>query len=235
MVAYRVETVRVLAIFFNVLLCLSGLGMIGLAVYALAATHITFSGRTWIPVFMMVMGTLVFLISFLGCYGALLEKRYALMAYAGIVTFLVAIQLAVALYAVMHQLTVEIGLDAAWQNAYDRHPKLIRDIQDEYGCCGFKSPTDRAFPKSSPDACLKSELFGHHRSCFTMLQAGYQTEFRAIIVGEFILIAIQAASLLFTTMLYKQVGTPEHRAATDGERQALLEDERVARGLPIEG
>ncbi|RKP37378.1 Tetraspanin/Peripherin [Dimargaris cristalligena] len=221
----RLETARLFTAFFSVLVSLSGLALVGLAIYTLAATHVSFSGRFWIPIFMLIMGALVFFTGLLGSYGSLTEKRYATLAYSAIMTILLAIQLVVALYAIIHQLTVEVGLDAAWQNAYDRHPKIIRDLQDEYGCCGFKNVDDRAIPKSSPQACVESPLFGYNRPCYDLLQRGYQSEFRALIIGEFILIAVQALALLCGTALYKQLAVQE-TAATPGERQALLEEER---------
>ncbi|KAJ1962070.1 hypothetical protein H4R35_007388 [Dimargaris xerosporica] len=234
MTEFKLESAKAMTGFFTVLVGVSGLGLIGLGIYALAATHLTFSGRTWIPIFMMVMGVLVFALAFLGCFGAMLERRYMVMTYGAILLLLTVVELMLAIYALVYQVTVEVGLDAAWQNAYDRHPKLIREIQDEYGCCGFKKVTDRAIPKSSPNACVESSLFGYHRACFDILQRNYQTELRSLAFGELALVALQALALLSATLFYKQLCKRHEDPAsvTEDERRALLHDAHASPHLP---
>ncbi|KAJ1650872.1 hypothetical protein IWQ61_008429 [Dispira simplex] len=230
---YRIETMKVLSAFFSVLVSISGLSLIGLGIYALAATHVTFSGQIWVSIFMIVMGAAVFLVSFLGCYGTMFEKRGVLLAYAIPLLLLVLIQLMLALYAVVHQVTVQVGLDVAWQNAYDRHPKLLRDIQDEYGCCGFKTVQDRAIPKTSPNACVESPVFGYNRPCFEVLQRGYQTELRVLVISEFVLIICQALALLCVTIMYKQLTRREEEVVAEERRPLLHSSDQPEEGTPV--
>jgi len=86
---------------------------------------------------------------------------------------------------------VEDILNKAWQKAYDDRPSIIRDIEDEYSCCGFRKVTDRAVPKRSPDACVKSPWFGYDRPCLDNLSHAYRSHQTMLGVWGIVLAIIQ--------------------------------------------
>ncbi|CAG8706964.1 7910_t:CDS:2, partial [Cetraspora pellucida] len=83
---------------------------------------------------------------------------------------------------------VERILDTWWQAAYDDNPRIIRDIEDKYSCCGFRNVTDRAVPKKRPDACVKSSWFGYDRPCLDVLTQSYKHHQVIALISAYILI-----------------------------------------------
>ncbi|CAG8517492.1 2600_t:CDS:2 [Diversispora eburnea] len=109
---------RLFVIIANILTTISGLILIGLGLYGLFSPEMRFYSNAF-PLATIILGILVFVISITGCLGAIAENRPTLI-------------------------TIEIILDKSWDKAYKEHPSIIRDIEDEYSCCGFRNTTDRA-------------------------------------------------------------------------------------------
>jgi len=69
------------------------LGLTCLGIYGLAKPVTGLSTSNVIPTIFVILGALVFLISFSGCFGAVTESRGALGVYLGTLLFLIAIQI----------------------------------------------------------------------------------------------------------------------------------------------
>jgi len=119
----------------------------------------------------------------------------------------------------------EITLDEAWQKAYDNHPSIIRDIEDEYSCCGFKNVEDRAVPKRSPDACVNSPWFGYDRPCLDSLSHSYKSHQTILGVWGIVLAIIQILALISAYILIAFLPNARER-----EYQYLSEHDRLVRG-----
>ncbi|KAL7753231.1 hypothetical protein RI367_001006 [Sorochytrium milnesiophthora] len=205
----------------SLLTSLAGIVLIILGIYSLNDATSLLASRT-IPIVMMVVGSLVFLISFLGCFGTVTESRSILTVFFSCLLALVLVQVVFAVLALANKGNYENYLEDQWQGAYDKHPRVIRDIQEEYACCGFRFTTDRAYPKSSSDACLKSSEFGYQISCYRELSRRYRSSQTTLGVGAIAIAAVQLLSLLFTFMLIRMLPTAEQQ-----ERDLLAEHRRL--------
>ena len=67
-------------------------------------------------------------------------------------------------------LQVENAVDVAWDKAYRTRPRIIRDIENEYSCCGFRNITDRAVPPN----CAHNTYFGWDKPCHDNLRDSYK-------------------------------------------------------------
>jgi len=183
---------------------------------------------------MIILGSLVFTVSFAGCFGAAMMNTRVLAVFSWILLAFVIIQLLMVIVTMAMQTRVDPYLDDMWQAAYDRHPRIIRDIQDEFACCGFKNPEDRAIPRSSPDACVKSPYFGYETPCFSAIKHTYKSQQQLIIIVGLILVGVQVLSLVCAFMLHRylsecELGLPEHQ----GLLRHFTEREGTDRGASV--
>ncbi|KAJ3362612.1 hypothetical protein GGF32_005852 [Allomyces javanicus] len=199
-----VHSTRWAVFIISMLTALAGIVLIVLGIYTLNDTTTTLGSRT-IPVMMLVLGCLIFLVSFLGAFGTISENHAILYAFMIGLLALVGIQIVIAVIALANKGAVDSLMDEAWQKAYDEHPRVLRDVQEEYGCCGFRYTTDRAIPKSTPDACLKSVEFGYQVSCYRALIGGYKNIQTIVGAAGIILSAIQLIGVFLTYLLIRNL------------------------------
>ncbi|OZJ03607.1 hypothetical protein BZG36_03698 [Bifiguratus adelaidae] len=216
------KNMKVFVVIVNVMSALTGLALLGLGIYAFVERSKLLYSNV-IPGMLVTLGTLVFLWAIVGCIGAIFENKLALKIYFGCLLVLILFQAVIVTYTLANMNKIEDVLDTAWQNAYDHHPKLLRDIQNEYSCCGFRSPTDRALPKSAPDACLKSKNFGYEDSCLEQLSEAYKNHQTAISIAGIVIAVIQLGSLLATWALIQRLPLVERQR----EEEYLEEHQRL--------
>ncbi|CAG8650962.1 11135_t:CDS:2 [Funneliformis caledonium] len=210
-------------IFANTLTTIAGLILIGLGLYGVFSSEVRLYSSE-IPIATIVLGFLVLLISITGCCGAFVENRPIL--YFIMLLILIIAQIIIAIVVLADRANVEDILNNAWQKAYDDHPSIIRDIEDEYSCCGFKNITDRAVPKSSPDACVNSPWFGYDRPCLENLSRAYRSHNTMLGVLGIILAIIQILALISAYILIAFLPNARER-----EYQYLSEHDRIVRGF----
>jgi len=214
---------RLFVILTNTLTTLAGVILIGLGLYELASPEVRFYSNV-IPLATIILGVLVFLISVTGCFGAIAESKPILIMYFIILLILVIVQVIAAIVTLVDSQNVERVLDNAWEKAYQEHPAIIRDIEDEYACCGFRNTTDRAIPKRTPESCVESPWFGYNRPCLASLENSYRRHHTMLAVWGIILAIIQILALISAYLLIMFLPTPEER-----ERIYRAEHERLVR------
>ncbi|CAG8548186.1 7187_t:CDS:2 [Ambispora leptoticha] len=199
-VQISVSAARTFVILTNTLTLLVGLILGSIGIYGLYSPDVRLYSSA-IPLATIIIGLLVFIISIIGCCGAVWENRPVLTSYFVILLVLVILQVIAAVLALSDSHNVESVLDKAWQAAYDSHPKLIRDIEDEYSCCGFKDVLDRAVPKRTPSACVDSSWFGYDIPCYDSLYRSYKHHQTTLGVWGIILAIVQFLALGFAYIL----------------------------------
>ena len=111
-------------------------------------------------------------------------------------------------------------MDRAWDYAYQHHPRIIRDIQEDYSCCGFNDPVDRAFPKRFPDSCLNDPNFGFANGCRPELHSAVKDNINNLSIVAASLIAFQLLALVLGGLLAIRIPNPMER------EEELREEER---------
>lgn len=210
----------------SMLTSMAGIAAIIVGIVTLTDTSTMLSTRI-IPILLMIFGALVFLSSFLGCFGTVTESKGILTAFFTVLMLLIIGQVVISIIALANKGAVNSILEDAWQDAYDHHPRVIRDVEEEYACCGYRFTTDRAFPKSSPDQCTKSVEFGYKMPCYRPLVKSYRRIQNTVGIAGMVLSGVQLIALVLTYLLIRYLPTTKQREAELlEEHRRLLENQR---------
>jgi len=95
----------------------------------------------------LVAGSIIFLIAFLGCCGACKENSCMLTTYGGIILILVIVQCVGAYLAFHYRSKIEGDIKDGFEEQFKNYKtvspdirKAIQNIQKEFECCGYDSP-----------------------------------------------------------------------------------------------
>lgn len=133
---------------------------------------------------MVVLGTLIFAISFCGCCGAIRESECLLNLYSLALVFVAFFQLVMALYTCLYKDDIRNGTEKAWNTLWDGksselNTKAIREIQKFISCCGDSGIT--SYPISiSRGPASDCEFKNYARGCRNALKE-YVTDSSSII------------------------------------------------------
>ncbi|XP_022916133.2 CD63 antigen-like [Onthophagus taurus] len=147
---------------FNLIFAISGLGLIiaGGVVYANVGEFSHFmEGRILAPpIVLIVAGSIIFIIAFLGCYGAIKESYYLLIAFALCLLLILIVELAVGIAAAVFKNDFETVMKDTLKSSMDKYLSNKADrmawdhIQTELECCGIERADD--WPKGQrPYSC----------------------------------------------------------------------------------
>lgn len=147
--ACGVSCVKYLVFVFNLLFALTGLTILTVGAIIESAYHhySNFVGsNVWsAPILLIVVGSLVFIIAFVGCCGALKESSCMVLSFSIflIIIFLCEIGIGIAGYVKHGQLgsILEKGFNTT-MNEYEHNEEAWKLIQTELECCGTNGPED---------------------------------------------------------------------------------------------
>lgn len=185
------QVIKYVIFFVNVLFWFLSILVLGIGIYVMVEKRDVYSKLTDLyydpAVIFVVFGGLLFIITFTGCIGALRENTCLLVFYAGIIIFLLILEIICGIIGFVNSAKVEEKVDEKIRNAivFYRDPLkpdlhfLIDTAQSELGCCGSKAYTDWEanfyFNCSAPSAvisacgvpysCCKTEELQTNRQC----------------------------------------------------------------------
>jgi len=185
------RSMKFFVVLLNIITAFVGLALVIFGIYAFYRSEFVLYSKA-IPTTMVIVGLLVFLISFVGCLGAEMENRPMLMVNFSVLLVLVLAQAITTIFTFSNTDKVDESLEQAWQRAYLNRPKLIRRIEDEYSCCGYRNIYDHAVP----DNCASNPYYGYEVSCFTQLLDAYRSNQTSIGVAGAVIGIVQIVALL---------------------------------------
>ncbi|KAK9738716.1 Tetraspanin family [Popillia japonica] len=142
-----------------------------------------------IPILLIVVGCIVFLISFFGCCGAWRRNSCMLLTYATILIIILLLQIALAIYAFVKVNNPEdwqTELSQALREVFNTGGDPVDFIQETLQCCGFVET-----PATIPASCCPSGEVG----CTNPFQEVCDIAFRDFVSDSMNIIAIVAISL----------------------------------------
>jgi len=200
-----VNVVRYLTLGLNGLFILTGILLIAFGGYALDRGIDGLSSKT-IAAGVVVLGVFVFLVSFLGFWGAIRENRFLLMVYFAIVLLFVIIEFSLGIAAYVKRDEMPGLVDAQWTFLYTNERTIIEDIETTFQCCGWYNETDRAVPpmfEGDLNTCV--EVHGFTKSCNSTIVESMELSMQ-IAGGAAIAIAvIQIICLIFACYLFVKI------------------------------
>lgn len=146
------EISKKILIAMNVLFLIFAVIILAVGAYALNAENPIYK-ESGLPTGIMVLGGLVLVLAFLGCFGALQENRVLLLLYAVLLVILIICQLAVAGVLLADRGSLEEYLKEQWAKA---SVAVKKEVQDDFECCGLNSYNDANItcPRTASEACL---------------------------------------------------------------------------------
>jgi len=170
--------VKYFMVLCNILFALAGIILIGFGAYAQIAAkdYLNFLGDNYVntPIFIIILGGVVFAIALFGCCGAWKENKCLIYTYGTILFFILIAQVAagIAAFALRGPLKTEIsknmekGQENYHKEGYDGVTTTWDLVQQSLHCCGVNSYTDwqnvTQLAGGVPDSCCK---VGHEEGC----------------------------------------------------------------------
>ncbi|XP_066247802.1 CD63 antigen-like [Euwallacea similis] len=156
--------IKYLLFIFNLVFAISGLGIIIAGGLVLADVsdfkHFTTSDLLGPPIVLIVAGSIVFIIAFLGCFGAIKESYNLLLAFAGLLAVIFVIELAVGIAAAVYKGDFEGTLKNSLRKSMNNYTNKVEQVawdnlQKKIKCCGVDKPQDWESTPSSkwPKSC----------------------------------------------------------------------------------
>jgi len=166
--------VRYLMVFWNILFTLAGCVLIGFGAWSQleARDYLNFLGDNYVntPIFIIIVGGVIFVVAFFGCCGAWKESRCLIYTYALFLAVILVAQIGagIAAYMLKGDLNTEVqkkmssGMEHYQQEGFSGVTDTWDIVQKNLHCCGVKEPADWTtnrpdiFPNESrPDSCCK--------------------------------------------------------------------------------
>lgn len=154
--------IKYLLFIFNFIFAVCGLAILTLGVMVHLkvgdvqdiATNLSFPAIT-----LIVLGSIIFVISFFGCCGAIRESHCMTITFASFLLFILLVQVAVAVFAFVNVKNVVDGneIESKYSEIFkgyevnEESKKIVDIVQSSLYCCGDNSPND--FPGNIPPSC----------------------------------------------------------------------------------
>ncbi|XP_015510318.1 CD63 antigen [Neodiprion pinetum] len=218
--------IKYILFFFNLIFAVSGIGIIVAGALVLSDvgefSHFLEGRITAPPVVLIVAGAIVFFIAFLGCYGAIKENYTLLIAFAGALVVIFAIELAVGIAAAVFRndfsMAMKETLRSTMTNYTEADKMAWNNVQQKLQCCGIDGPEDweraNVLPSGTlPESCcnldsgpstqciMNSQSKVYRRGCYMELESRVQNGAK-ILIGVGIGIAfIEIAGVVLACFL----------------------------------
>ncbi|XP_068629364.1 CD63 antigen-like isoform X2 [Battus philenor] len=144
--------VKYVLFFFNLVVALFGLAIIGIGVAVLMnwtvlkdelKSHLTVA-----PWLFIIIGAVMFIIAFFGCCGAIRESHCMVVTYAIFLLVIIIVQVVLAVLMFTYADTIKEGLVKGVNGIFDKRTTdpavnaVFNNIQTQFECCGKHSPAD---------------------------------------------------------------------------------------------
>ncbi|XP_063680730.1 23 kDa integral membrane protein-like [Bolinopsis microptera] len=143
--------IKLLLVVFNVIAVIIGLALLGIGAYSKYeygdVLAITDSAFTSIPAMLMIIGVLVFILGFLGCFGSFRENRVVLIVYTILLVLVLMGEVVAIIISMIYKGKIEESVEDGLELKVEGYVTGIADdieimdkIQDTLQCCGIHGP-----------------------------------------------------------------------------------------------
>jgi hypothetical protein len=154
----------------------------------------------------IVIGVIISLISFLGCFGAANEKGMLLKTYFVLLIILVILEVAVGAAAYAKRDNIDPLLQDAWRAGANSptNNATIAQIQTTFRCCGYASVTDNAVPSNC------AALTGFNVGCRESLRNNLSSSLSTIGGAGIAIGLIELVGLVFSLIMFRKISRKEN-------------------------
>ncbi|XP_050517698.1 23 kDa integral membrane protein isoform X2 [Diabrotica virgifera virgifera] len=169
------------------------------------------------PILTIVVGSIIFVIAFFGCCGAIRESPCLLTTYGVILLVIFLLQIAVGVFAFIEikdkdnfKTQVNKQLDRLFNRAKDQNKYELTDlIQKEFECCGPDGPS--FWGASIPKSCLDSNNKQYTDGCKTEFYDFLNKAMNVIGITLLALSALEVIGCVFSLCLSSSIKNRERR------------------------
>ncbi|XP_048872610.1 CD63 antigen [Brienomyrus brachyistius] len=225
------KCVKFLLFFFNFLFWLCGLAVIivGIVVQVTMNNTIVMKNASGsaAPIVLIVVGFVIFFVSFFGCCGAWKENHCMVTTFAVFLSIIILAEIGIAIAGYVFRGKLNDILDDQLKdliikyNSSKEIRKTMDSLQTDLKCCGLNSSSDwkTYLPdgNSVPDSCCKNQTAGcgkgsmldgnkvYQEGCQPVLKTQLETNMKWVIVGALVIAVIQIMGIVFACMLMKGI------------------------------
>ncbi|XP_022113195.2 tetraspanin-18 [Pieris rapae] len=211
--------VKYILFFANLFFALAGLALIGLGVAVELQIKeiinaVESSNFHVAPIAAIVVGSVVFLIAFFGCCGAVRENNCMLITYSifMLILMLVKVTLAVLIFVNLDGYIKQIP---RWLNeAFTRDQTGFHEIEKTFKCCGPTGPLSYGALKLPETCCASSPctLLNSYTGCSNVVEDFFETFGVAIGALAIAVAAIELVAIVFGLCLANHARNQSRRA-----------------------
>ncbi|XP_034478383.1 23 kDa integral membrane protein [Drosophila innubila] len=173
-----------------------------------------------VPVTMIVLGTIILLISWFGCCGAIRESYCMSMTYSILLFVLMIGQLAFVIYIWLQKDRYLVMMGDVVEKAWERRTRrsdYMDAIQKSMECCGRSSFTDYAFQGYFPPSCCRDPNHCgpesvYRRGCKEAFVDYWDRNSTAIKYSGLVIAAIEFVGFVFACCLANSIRNYRRRA-----------------------
>ncbi|CAK8676683.1 unnamed protein product [Clavelina lepadiformis] len=160
-----VSFIKYLMFLFNILFWLAGGAILGVGIYvsvdstvqnivSVAGVQITFAAA----IALIVFGSIMFIVGFCGCCGAIKENQCLLGTYFVLVLLIFIAQLGIGIWAFTSRTTIENEIRKGLNNSVpinttnEQYVTSVKDLQKFFKCCGLVNGCED-WPSGSTEGC----------------------------------------------------------------------------------
>ncbi|NXA56859.1 CD63 protein, partial [Nothocercus julius] len=213
------KCVKFLVFIFNFIFWVCGVALIAIGIYAQVALNkalvVTSTSASSTPVAIVVVGVIIFFISFFGCCGAWKESYCMVTTFAILLSLIFLVEVAAAIAGYVFKDKVRSVLEQGLQEAVQKYGEDatlregVDEIQKEFHCCGINNYTDWAnvapFKGNDtvPQSCcrINSTACNVHPSPATVYQEGCVRSLEAWMKKNIVVVAAVALGIAFFEVL----------------------------------
>ncbi|XP_021185263.1 23 kDa integral membrane protein isoform X2 [Helicoverpa armigera] len=230
--------VKYVLFFFNLVVALFGLAVIGIGVAFLLNWTVVKdelkSHLTVAPWVFIIIGAIMFVIAFFGCCGAIRESHCMVVTYAIFLLVIIIVQVVIGVLLLVYGESINQSIVKSVDALFDKRASanvdkatdtVINNMQQQFACCGKNGPQDYGLSISLPDSCcsttstLGSIIGGRctievaHRGCAGVISELYE-KWNKPIAGIAIGIAcVELIGALFSLYLANSIRNMDRRYA----------------------
>ncbi|XP_059060688.1 CD63 antigen-like isoform X2 [Achroia grisella] len=167
--------VKYVLFFFNLVVALLGLAIIGVGVAFLlnwSAVKDELKGHlTVAPWVFIIIGAVMFVIAFFGCCGAIRESHCMVVTYAIFLLVIIILQVVLAILLFTYGNTIKDGLVLSVQKLWEKRAhdpasdEVFKNIEEQLQCCGKDGSGDYHSVSLPPSCCKKDTFISNTLGC----------------------------------------------------------------------
>ncbi|CAH2041196.1 unnamed protein product, partial [Iphiclides podalirius] len=210
--------VKYILFFTNLFFALAGLALLGLgiAVQLQIASVVNIADVSFqvAPISSMVVGSIIFLIAFLGCCGAIRESNCMLVTFSILMIVLMILKITLATLIFVNLDSVVSEVPRFLNEAFNRDRVAFQEVERTFQCCGPNGPLSYQ-NITLPETCCASTpctIINAYSGCDDKVKDLLETFGLAIGVVAIIIVAIELVAVVFGLCLANHVRNKSRRS-----------------------